>query len=158
MSQPPAGASDAGIDPTQDPAGRFTVQPNGRVRPLSPHMQVWRWHVTMLASILFRFTIGAASAGAIVLVAWLGALAFGPEAYSAFLGLAASPVGLLVGVGLTLVLFSFLLNGGRHLINDAGRGLDLKPANLMSALTAWGPPVLTAIFWIALFFTGKVSL
>lgn len=158
MSQPPAGASNAGIDPTPDSATRFAVQPNGRPRPLSPHMQVWRWHVTMLASILFRFTIGAASVGAIVLVAWLGAVAFGPEAYIAFQGLAASPVGLLVGMGLTLVLFSFLLNGARHLINDAGQGLDLKSANLMSALTAWGPPALTAIFWIALFFTGKVSL
>ena len=158
MSQPPAGASDAGIDPTKESAGRFTVQPNGRTRPLSPHMQVWRWHVTMLASILFRFTIGAASAGIVILVGWLAALAFGPEAYAAFEGLAASPVGLLAGAGLTLVLFSFLLNGGRHLINDAGQGLSLKPANLMSTWSAWGPPVLTAAFWVALFALGKVSL
>ena len=45
---------DASNDPSDDQTGRFVVQPNGRVRPLSPHLQIWRWHVTMLASILNR--------------------------------------------------------------------------------------------------------
>ncbi len=57
-----------------------------------------------------------------------------------------------------MVLFSFLLNGGRHLINDATIGLSLKPADLMSHVAVWGPFVLTAILWVALFATGRVSL
>jgi hypothetical protein len=57
----------------EDQTGRFLVQPNGRVRPLSPHLQVWRWHVTMLASILNRMTGGALYAGALVVAAWLSA-------------------------------------------------------------------------------------
>lgn len=132
--------------------------PNGRPRPLSPHLQVWRWHVTMLASILFRVTIGAASFGMLILVGWLGALAFGPQAYDCLMTCAASPLGLLVGIGLTWVLFSLLLNGGRHLINDVGAGLTVPSANTLSQIAVWGPFVLTALFWLGLFVTGRVSL
>lgn len=157
MSQPRPGAGDPSNDPTDDQTGRFVTQPNGRPRPLSPHLQVWRWHVTMLASILFRVTIGAASFGALILVGWLGALAFGPETYSKLM--AACPLLVLViGVGLTWVLFSFVLNGGRHLINDAGAGLTVPSANTLSQIAVWGPFVLTALFWIGLFATGRVSL
>ena len=138
--------------------GAPIIQPNGRPRPLSPHLQVWRWHVTMMASILFRVTIGAASFGMLILVGWLGALAFGPEAYACLTACAASPLGLLVGIGLTWVLFSLLLNGGRHLINDAGAGLTIPSANLLSQIAVWGPFVVTALFWIGQFVTGRVSL
>ena len=138
--------------------GAPILQPNGRQRPLSPHLQVWRWHVTMLASILFRVTIGAASFGMLILVGWLGVLAFGPEAYDCLMTCAASPLGLLVGIGLTWVLLSLLLNGGRHLINDAGAGLTVPSANTLSQIAVWGPFVLTSLFWIGLFATGRVSL
>ena len=151
MSNPIGEAAD-------DHTGRFVSQPNGRPRPLSPHLQTWRWHITMTASILFRVTIGAASVGAIFVVAWTAAAAFGPEAYAAALGLAASSLGMLVGFGLTVVLFSLLLNGGRHLINDAGRGLTIRPANLLSSIAVYGPVPLAVLFWIALFATGRVSL
>ncbi len=145
-------------DAADDQTGRFVSQPNGRPRPLSPHLQTWRWHITMTASILFRITIGAASVGAIFVVAWLAAAAFGPEAYAAALDLASSPVGLFIGFGLTVVLFSLLLNGSRHLINDAGHGLTIKPANLLSSIAVYGPVPLAILFWIALFATGRVSL
>lgn len=143
---------------TGAPPGRPVLQPNGRPRPLSPHLQVWRWHITMTASILFRLTIGAISGGAVIAVAWLAALAFGPDVYAAGLGFAGSPAGLVVGFGLTVVLFSLLLNGGRHLINDAGSGLTVKSADRLSNLAVWGPVPLAAVFWIALFATGRVSL
>ncbi|WP_420477827.1 succinate dehydrogenase, cytochrome b556 subunit [Brevundimonas sp. FT23028] len=145
-------------DQTGDHTGRFVRQPNGRITPLSPHLQNWRWHVTMTASILFRVTIGAASVGAVFGLAWLAALACGPEAYATALGLAGSPLGLFVGFGLTVVLFSFILNGGRHLINDTGNGLTLKSAVLLSNIAVWGPVPLAILFWAALFATGRVSL
>lgn len=154
MSNLPQAAGDARDDQT----GRFVRQPNGRPRPLSPHLQIWRWHITMTASILFRVTIGAATFAAMIVVGWLAVVASGPDAYASFIGLAASPLGLLIGIGLTWVLFSFLLNGGRHLINDAGAGLTVPSANLLSHIAVWGPFVLTAVFWIALFATGRVSL
>ena len=145
-------------DARDDQTGRFVRQPNGRVRPLSPHLQIWRWHITMAASILFRVTIGAMSVAAMIAVAWLGAVAAGPDAYAAALGFAGSPLGLFVGFGLTVVLFSFILNGARHLINDTGAALTIQPANLLSNIAVWGPIPLAVLFWIALFATGRVSL
>lgn len=112
----------------------------------------------MTASILFRITIGAATVAAAILVAGLGALAFGPDAYATAMGLMGSPLGLLVGFGLTVVLFSLLLNGGRHLINDAGQGLTIAPANLLSNIAVWGPVPLAVLFWVLLFASGRVSL
>jgi len=150
--------SNAPGDAADDQTGRFVVQPNGRPRPLSPHLQTWRWHITMTASIAFRVTIGAMSVAAIFVVAWMGAAAFGPDAYADLLGLAGSPLGLIVGFGLTVVLFSFLLNGARHLINDTGRALTIKPADLLSSIAVYAPIPLAILFWVALFATGRVSL
>lgn len=150
MSNLPQGAG--------DPTGRYVRHPNGHVAPMSPFTDVWRWHVTMTASILFRVTIGAATVGAVLLLAWVAAVASGPEVYAKVLACSASPIGLLVWFGLSLVLFSFLLNGTRHLINDAGKGLDLKSATLMANIAVWGPLVVTVLFWVVLFAAGKVSL
>ncbi len=136
----------------------MTQQPNGRTPPLSPHMQIWRWHITMLASITFRATIIAGSIGLLFVVGWLASLACGPDAYATFVSLAASPLGLFVGFGLTVLVFSFILNGGRHLLNDFVIGLDVKTANLMSHVAVWGPVVAAVLFWVALFATGRVSL
>ena len=148
----------AGTDKTGDLSAQVVIQPNGRPRPMSPHLQTWRWHVTMTASILFRITIGAASVGSIILVGWLAALAFGPEVYDGVLAFAASPFGLFVGFGLTVVLFSFFLNGARHTINDLGAGLTPKSANTLSSIAVWGPVPLAVLFWVLLFASGRVSL
>ena len=64
MSNLPQGAG--------DPTGRYVRHPNGHVAPMSPFTDVWRWHVTMTASILFRVTIGAATVGAVLLAALTG--------------------------------------------------------------------------------------
>ena len=153
MSNTPPAAGETG-----DRTGRYVRHPNGHVAPMSPFTDIWRWHMTMVASILFRVTIGAATFGALFVLAWLAMLASGPEAYAGFVKLAASPLGLIVGIGLTLILFSLILNGARHIINDMGAGLTLKSANLLSQIAVWGPVVLTVLFWIALFSTGRVSL
>ncbi len=145
-------------DATDDQTGRMIVQPNGRPRPLSPHLQIWRWHITMTASILFRVTIGAASVAAAIVAAWIGATAFGPDVYAAALGIAGSPPGLLIGFGLTVVLASFLLNGARHLFNDTGNGLTIKSADTLANISVYGPIPLAILFWVALFATGRVSL
>ncbi|MET4684262.1 succinate dehydrogenase, cytochrome b556 subunit [Brevundimonas faecalis] len=150
MSNLPQGAG--------DPTGRYVRHPNGHVAPMSPFTSVWRWHITMTASILFRVTIGAATVGAVLLLGWVAAVAAGPEAYAKVAACSASPFGLFIWFGLSLVVFSFLLNGARHLINDAGKGLDLKSANLMANIAVWGPLVVTVLFWVVLFAAGKVSL
>ena len=151
MSNTPGDAAD-------DQTGRMIVQPNGRPRPLSPHLQIWRWHITMTASILFRVTIGAASVAALIAVVWIGAVAFGPDAYAAASGIAGSTFGLFIGFGLTVVLASFLLNGARHLFNDTGNGLTIPSADLLSNIAVYGPIPLAILFWVVLFAVGRVSL
>ena len=149
---------DTSNDPTEDQTGRFVVQPNGRVRPLSPHLQVWRWHVTMAASILNRMTGGALTVGAVVVFLWLMALAFGPEAYVTFVGLMGSPLGLLIWFGLTLALCLHLAGGLRHLIWDAGRGLSPKAADALSWASMIGGVLMAVVFWACLFSSGRVVL
>lgn len=151
MSNLPQGASG-------DRTGRYVRHPNGHVTPMSPFTSVWRWHITMVASILFRVTIGAATVGALFILGWAVIGSNGRSAYDRLVECSSSPLGLIVWFGLTLVLFSFLLNGTRHLINDLGKGLSLKAANTLSYIAVWGPLVLTVLFWVALFATGKVSL
>lgn len=120
-------------------------------RPLSPHVQIWRWHATMASSILHRATGVANYAGAVLVSVWLVLLASGPEAYAVWEGLNAGPLGVLITlafVGFTFSVTYHLLNGLRHLAWDIGLGLDAKGSNLRSVLIIGGSVVITAIIWI----------
>ena len=104
---------------------------------MSPHLQVWRWHVTMLTSILHRVTGVGLYLGGLIAAAWAVALASGPEVYGTFMTLLGSPLGKLVMFGMSASVFYHLANGVRHLIWDAGHGLGLKDANA-SAYVVFG--------------------
>jgi succinate dehydrogenase / fumarate reductase cytochrome b subunit len=149
---------DASNDPSTDQTGRFVRQPNGRVRPLSPHLQVWRFHITMWGSILNRMAAGALSVGALFVAAWLAAAAFGPDAYAAYAGIMGSPLGLLVWFGITLAGAYHLTAGVRHLVWDAGRGLSPRAAEPWTWASLVAAAVLAIGFWIALLASGKVLL
>jgi succinate dehydrogenase / fumarate reductase cytochrome b subunit len=96
---------------------------------MSPHLQVWRWHVTMLTSILHRVTGVGLYLGGLIAAAWAVSLAAGPEAYETFKAVLGSPLGKFVMFGMTLSVFYHLGNGIRHLVWDFGYGLDIKSAN-----------------------------
>lgn len=149
---------DASNDPSTDQTGRFVKQPNGRVRPLSPHLQVWRFHTTMWGSILNRMAAGALSFGALFVAGWLAAAAFGPDAYAAYAGIMSSPIGLLVWFGITLAAAYHLTAGVRHLVWDAGEGLSPKAADQLTVISMAAAILLTVGFWAALFLSGKVLL
>ena len=121
------------------------------VRPLSPHLQVWRWHVTMLGSILHRATGVALYVGAVVVTAWLACAAAGPAAYGAFAHFGSSIVGLIVWIGLTLSATYHFAAGIRHLIWDTGAGLTRKSASAMASLSIWFAVIVTAGFWVWMF-------
>lgn len=99
-----------------------------RERPLSPHVQIYRWPVTMATSIVHRVTGVAISAGTLLVVWWLLATATGPDEYATFSLVARSPLGLLVLFGFVWSLAFHLLNGIRHLFWDAGFGFGVKTA------------------------------
>ena len=94
-------------------------------RPTSPHLQVYRWQITMVMSILHRATGCGLSVGAAILVAWLIAASAGAEAYQALADGLATPLGLLILAGLSFCFFYHLGNGIRHLAWDAGWGFEI---------------------------------
>ena len=117
-------------------------------RPLSPHLQIWRWGPGMTTSILHRVTgNGLAVAGLGVLVWWLAALASGPDAYAAFQGIAGSWFGLVVLVGISWAFFSHMASGLRHFVMDLGAGYELDLNNRWALLTPANGILLTAAFW-----------
>jgi succinate dehydrogenase / fumarate reductase cytochrome b subunit len=130
--------------------------PGLRARPLSPHMQVWRWHLTMLTSILHRATGVALYGGALILAGWAIALASGPANYLFFMTLLGSPLGRVVMFGLTLSIFYHLANGIRHLVWDAGAGLDIKTANLTGAAVIAFSVAATVVVWLIALMMGAL--
>lgn len=117
-------------------------------RPLSPHLQIWRWGPAMLVSILHRVTgNGLALVGLFVMLWFLGALAAGPDYYEVFASLMTSPLGYVVMVGLTWAFFTHLMSGLRHFVLDIGAGFELQTNNLWSILSPVIAIVLTIAFW-----------
>lgn len=104
-----------------------------RKRPLSPHLQIWRFTVTMAASITHRATGVALYGGLILIALWLAGLAFNPALYGLIAGIMTSPVGVIVIAGFVWSLLFHLFNGLRHLYWDYGRGFALP----MATMTAW---------------------
>jgi succinate dehydrogenase / fumarate reductase cytochrome b subunit len=100
-----------------------------RPRPQSPAAQIWRWHVTMVCSILHRATGAALYVGALILMGWAASLASGPDAYATYMSLLGSLIGKIVLFGLALSAFYHLANGVRHLVWDAGYGFKPKTAD-----------------------------
>jgi succinate dehydrogenase / fumarate reductase cytochrome b subunit len=117
-------------------------------RPLSPHLQVYRWQLTSVLSILHRASGVALAAGTILLVWWLGAAADGPDAYAGVQGFLGSWVGRILLFGWTVALFYHLCNGLRHLWWDTGRGFELKSVYASGWTVVGATIVLTAISWI----------
>jgi succinate dehydrogenase / fumarate reductase cytochrome b subunit len=102
-------------------------------RPLSPHLQVWRWHVTMAASILHRVSGVALYVGALGLVVWLVAVAMGQEAFGPIEFLLQTVIGQLALYVFSVAISYHLAQGLRHLFWDAGYGFKPAQANA----TAW---------------------
>ena len=94
-------------------------------RPLSPHLQVYRWQISSVLSILHRTSGAALGVSTLLFAWWLIALASGPDAYAAVYGFFSSLAGKIVLFAVTWALFYHLCNGVRHLAWDAGYGFEL---------------------------------
>jgi succinate dehydrogenase / fumarate reductase, cytochrome b subunit len=117
-------------------------------RPISPHLQIWKWGPAMAVSILHRVTgNGLALVGLAVLLWWLGALAGGEGSYLAFTRHMTAWYGQVVLIGLTWAFFSHMCSGLRHFVLDIGAGYELKNNALWSVLTPLFALLLTAATW-----------
>ncbi len=118
-------------------------------RPLSPHLQIYRWQLTSVLSILHRVAGVSLSLGGVVLVWWLVAAASGPEAYDTVANFLGSGFGVVLLLGWSAALFYHLCNGIRHLVWDTGHALDLKSIYVGGWIVVAAAAVLTAIAWVA---------
>ena len=120
---------------------------NPNDRPLSPHLSIYRWPITMVSSILHRATGIAMAAGFILFVIWLADVAAGPEAYAGFVAAAGSTLGRVLLVGWSWAFFYHLCNGIRHLVWDTGRGFEKAQANASAWFVILASVLLTGLFW-----------
>jgi len=118
-----------------------------RERPLSPHMQIYRWPLPMMMSIVHRITGAGLYFGTLLLVWWLVAAGQGPNAYSKVSAFIGSLFGRVILFGYTWALIHHMLGGIRHLIWDSGHGFGPERESL-ALMTAVGSIGLTALLWV----------
>lgn len=116
-------------------------------RPLSPHLQIYRPQITSVLSISHRLSGIVLTAGLLLLVYWLVALAAGDAAYATALSvLAAWPVKLLLLLG-SFAFFYHFANGLRHLWWDSGRGFEIEQVNASGWAVLIAATLLTVLSW-----------
>ena len=116
-------------------------------RPLAPHLQVYRWQLTSVLSILHRATGIALAVGALYLALWV-MCAMSPAAYAHFQSFNTSLLGRFVLGGWLFSAFFHLCNGIRHLFWDAGYGFELKDAYRSGWIVVGVSLVATIVSWI----------
>ena len=116
--------------------------------PLSPHLQIYRWHISSLLSITHRIS-GIVNLLALILIFfWLIALSLGENNYESFLLVINSFFGKFILIGFTWSMIFHSLSGVRHLIWDLGYGFEIKTANISGIIVIISSLVLTIIFWL----------
>jgi len=118
-------------------------------RPLSPHLQVYRWQLTMTLSILHRLTGMGLAFGAALLTWWLIAALQGSAAFKTFHDFTSSIIGQLMLLGWVWAFAFHFLNGIRHLVWDTGRWLTLKGAYASGYTVAALSLLATVAIWYA---------
>ncbi|MBM7130820.1 succinate dehydrogenase, cytochrome b556 subunit [Dyella mobilis] len=126
-------------------------------RPISPHLQIYKWQVQMVTSIVHRAT-GIALAVGILMIVWgLLSLAAGEDAFNQFKICMGSPLGIVLLIGWSWALYYHLCNGIRHLIQDTGAGYAIPQFVRSSWMTVIGSIVLTVITWAYVLTAGGAA-
>ena len=121
---------------------------NDSKNPLSPHLQIYRWHISSLLSITHRIS-GVINLLALILIFfWLVALSLGESNYELFLFIINSFFGKFILIGFSWSMIFHLLSGIRHLAWDLGYGFEIKTANISGVVVIISSLVLTIIFWL----------
>ena len=121
-------------------------------RPLSPHLQVYRWPVSMALSICHRITGAVLALGTLLMTWWLVAAALGDASFAVVQGFLGSPIGVLLLLGWSAALIFHLFTGIRHLFWDIGRGFD----DGAYRTSAWAVVAATAVTVVIVWIVGLV--
>ncbi|MCV9936466.1 succinate dehydrogenase, cytochrome b556 subunit [Boseaceae bacterium BT-24-1] len=117
-------------------------------RPLSPHLQIYRWSWTMAMSIAHRVTGTALYGGTLLIALWLIAAASGPAAYGTAQWIAGSILGKLVLFGYTFVLLHHMVGGLRHFVWDLGHGYEPQTRMNLAKYSVVVSGGLTLLVWL----------
>jgi succinate dehydrogenase / fumarate reductase, cytochrome b subunit len=116
--------------------------------PLSPHLQIYRWHISSLLSITHRIS-GLMNLLALILIFfWLLTLSLGESNYELFLLTINSFFGKFILIGFVWSMSFHLLSGIRHLAWDFGYGFEIKTANISGITVIILSLIITIIFWL----------
>ena len=116
-------------------------------KPLSPHIQIYRWHISSLVSISHRIT-GIINIIAISFIClWSSWLIFGEGNYNIINFFLSSFFGKFITLGLVWS-FSFqILSEIRHIVMDMGYGFDLQTTRLTGLVVIFGSIILTVLIY-----------
>ncbi len=115
--------------------------------PLSPHIQIYRWHISSLVSITHRITGIINIIGITFICVWSCLLLLGENNYEMFNLFLKSLFGKFIILGITWS-FSFqILSEIRHLIMDLGYGFDPKITKITGLVVIFGSLILTIVFF-----------
>jgi succinate dehydrogenase / fumarate reductase cytochrome b subunit len=117
-------------------------------RPLSPHLQIYRFAMTMAMSIVHRITGVGLYFGTLLLAWWLVAAASGPEYFDFVNGVLGSWFGLIVLFCYSWTIIHHMLGGIRHLVWDTGAGMGKPARDIIATATLIGSIILTILVWI----------
>ncbi|MEM0900739.1 MAG: succinate dehydrogenase, cytochrome b556 subunit [Pseudomonadota bacterium] len=120
-------------------------------RPLSPHLQIYKFIPTMIMSVLHRATGVALYGGTVLVAVWLIAAASGERYYDFAAWAFSSWLGLVVLFGYTWVLMHHMLGGLRHFVWDLGHLFAKEQSTKLAYLTGVGSVTLTALLWGGVF-------
>ena len=121
---------------------------NDSKNPLSPHLQIYKWHISSLLSITHRISGVINLLSLILIFFWLLFLSLGESNYELFLISINSFLGKFILIGFTWSMIFHLLSGIRHLVWDFGYGFEIKTANFSGVVVIIFSLVLTIIFWL----------
>jgi succinate dehydrogenase / fumarate reductase cytochrome b subunit len=119
-----------------------------RARPVSPHLTVYRWPITMLISILHRITGGALYFGTLLVAWWLVAAATSERQFDIANAVFGSWFGLLVLFGYSWALIHHMVSGIRHLVWDTGAAMEKHTASRMAWANIAISVAATILVWV----------
>ena len=119
-----------------------------RPRPLSPHLQVYRWQMTSVLSILHRGTGLFLVLGSVMIAFWVVALAVSHNIFASYQAWLGSLLGKVLLAGWSFSLFFHWANGIRHLLWDAGWGYEIERVYITGWIVVLLSVVLTGLLWL----------
>ena len=121
---------------------------NDSKNPLSPHLQIYRWHISSLLSITHRIS-GIINLLALILIFfWLIILSFGENNYEIFLLAINDLFGKFILIGFAWSMCFHILSGIRHLVWDLGYGFEIKTSNISGIIVIIFSLAITIGFWL----------